>query len=321
MNKSCFLLAWFVLSFCACSNDYDSDLSAGIVAVETIDSQNLNAKMLHFSSEIEFNNAVKSLDSISYDKRIEWVNVNFGKFNSLKDVYDRAMNDAAELDESRMAFEEFRQKYERYLFFADYRDDCGIYLPTSRESVAYLVNANGDVVINGQIRNMKDIFCYTQLQQLGIAMYDENEKYSTRSRDEVEEEYSSGWYHENGKKIRLKCGRQVLMDSGILTTPVSMRMHIEISFRKKTWLGWTNYSSHVDLSGNYTIAGITAPVNESKTADSSHDYYYALPDASPVPYYNGYMRKALAISANFTIGYRGIPHDLNYQFELSEAYL
>lgn len=307
-----------LLALCACSNDSALDsIEEEITLVQAEDETSVKG-MLQFKTEADFNEAVNALGLVEVESRANWVKEHCGEVVSLKDVYDSAMLDAAELDESCMAFEAFRSKYGDYLFFADYKDDGGVYLPVSNEAVASLVNANGDVCINGQVRNMKDVFTYSQLQLLGVAMYD---SYSTRSKAEVEKEYDSGWYEEDGRKIRLKCGRQVLIDTGILTTPVTMRMHIEISFRKKTWLGWTNYSSRIDLTGTYVIGSVTLSINESKTADSSHDYYYALPDAIPVVYENMNLRYAPGISANFNVDFRGIPKVLNYQFVLPDAFM
>lgn len=275
------------------------------------------------ASESDFKNAIAELELVEEKNRSEFVKKQFGAIVSLKDIYDEAMSAAEQLDESSVSYESFRNKYGMALYFANYEDDYGVYLPVSNKIVASLVNANGDVRIDGQVKNMKDIFSYNQLQQLGVAMYDYSGNHVTRSVEDVTAEYDSGWYHENGKKIRVKCGRQILQDSKILTTPVSMRMHIEISFRKKTWLGWTNYSSNIELTGSYSVADVKTAIHEDKTADSSHDYYYGLPNAIPTKLenLNSYMRLALPISVDLKIDYRGIPHELDYQFTLPAAYM
>lgn len=320
MKINSFLFTLCILTLCSCNNDFADEFEVDKVISNSVDSISNGMTMLQFASESDFENAIKTLSSLDVQERSEWVITHYGKIVSLKDVYDEAMNDAEQLDESSVAYEKFRNKYEKSLLFANYKDDYGVYLPVSNDVIASLLNSDGNILINGEVKNMKDIFSYSQLQQLGVAMYDLDDNVA-RSRYEVEDEYDSKWYRENGKKIRVKCGRQVLKDSGILTTPVMMRMHIEISFRKKTWLGWTNYSSQIEVEGSYTIAGTTTSISENKTADSSHDYYYSLPYAMPVAYNNSYQRLALPIAVDLKINYRGIHHELDYQFTLPAAYM
>ncbi len=312
-----------VLTLFSCSNNSIDEVTVDSTSLNHAESVCSDTTMLDFASESDFQNAVDELSTVDEQNRSEFIKMHFGNMVSLKDTYDEAMSAAELLDESSVSYESFKNKYGKALYFANYKDDYGVYLPVSNKVVASLVNANGDVRINGNVKNMKDIFCYAQLQQLGIAMYDYCGSHVTRSAADVTAEYDSDWYHENGKKIRVKCGRQILIDSKILTTPVSMRMHIEISFRKKTWLGWTNYSSNIELTGTYSVANVKTAIHEDKTADSSHDYYYGLPNAMPVKMdnLNSYMRLALPISVDLKIDYRGIPHELDYQFTLPAAYM
>lgn len=323
MKKISFLFALCVCTLFSCSKDSVDEPIVDNASLNYSDSICNNSNMLSFATEDDFANAINELNSVEEQNRSKWVEKKFGTIVSLKDIYDEAMNVAEQLDESSVAYESYRKKYEKSLFFANYKDDYGVYLPVSNKTVASLVNANGDVIINGKIKNMKDIFSYAQLQKLGVAMYDYCKNSVTRNVEEVTKEYDSDWYHENGKKIRVKCGRQITYDSGILTTPVAMRMHIEISFRKKTWLGWTNYSSNIEYTGSYSVAGTSTKIHEDKTADSSHDYYYDLPYAMPVKLenLNSYMRLALPISVDLKIKYRGIPHELDHQFTLPAAYM
>lgn len=314
-------LALCIITMCSCSNDSVDELLENGSKSSIIDSLSLRSGMLNFTTEAEFARAIEILSDLNEQEREKWVESNCGKIISLKMVYEKAMEDAEQLDESRTSYENFKDKYGKNLFFAEYKDDYGVYLPVSNEIIASLLNADGEVCINGQVKNMKDICCYSQLQELGVAMYDYNDDVVTRSKGEVEAEYDSKWYSEDGRKIRVKCGRQVLVDTGILTTPVSMRMHIEISFRKKTWIGWVNYSSRISLTGSYTISDRKIAISENKTADSSHDYYYDLPYAMPVPFNNTTMRLALPISVELKIDYRGIAKELDYNFTLPAAYM
>lgn len=317
-RKAITLLCAF--SLCACNNELSEEFQKEGNPYE----HETTSGVLNFASDGEFHDAIKVLSTLNVEERKEYVASHFGNIKTLQTLYDEAMADAALLDESRAAYESFKNKYADYLFFADYKDDKGVYIPVSNEIVASLLNEKGEVCINKQIENKKDIFCYTQLQATGQAMYDADLSSTTRALSfgtNVGSEYDSGWHKENGKKIRLKCGRQVIGDSGILTTPVSLRLHVEISFRKHTWLGYINYSSHIDLNGTFSVLGVTQDVHESKTADSSHDYYYGLPYAIPVPYLNSYQRHAAPVSVDFTVNYRGMPNAQYYKFTLNEVYL
>ena len=97
-----------------------------------------------------------------------------------------------------------------------------------------------------------------------------------------------------------------------------------ISFRKNTWLGYVNYSSRVDMEGTFTFGQNTLTVSESKTANSSHDYYYVidpirrvlLPD-------NTYGGTNMPVHANLVLHYRGIPDENlpDYIFDLPSCTL
>ena len=51
-----------------------------------------------------------------------------------------------------------------------------------------------------------------------------------------------------------------------------MNLKLEISFRKKTWLGWANYSSVTNTNMKFNIDGSEITYNFYKNADSSHDW-------------------------------------------------
>lgn len=255
------------------------------------------------------------MDKLDRQQQKEWVKKRNANFVSLSDVYDCAMNDAEMLDESQSSYERFRGKYADYLFFAEYKDDYGVYLPVSNPIIGLLINKHGNVKIAGSVHNMKDIKSYVQLQRRGGTMYDDEVVRSsavTRSYvygDAFGSEYDSGWYHNNGKKIRLKVGRQYAdCQYPLIGNHLGFRLHFEISFRKKTWLGWTNYSSRVNYEGFYQI-GVASPcyISEYKEADSSHDYYYGVFYIPFVPFPNNtFGVNVPAVHVELDIHYRGI---------------
>lgn len=326
------LLMVLVVPFaCACSNDSLNEVMD--IDQPQVISRSVN-DMLCFETEAAFQQTINTLSEIAEENRKEWVSSHIGEINSLKSIYDEAMEDAAELDESIEAYSSYKEKYEHYLFFATYKDDCGAYLPVSDKVVAELLNVNGEVQIGGQICNLKNIQNYTQLQEAGYAMYDTKDDMNyVESRsvdtapivsvfnkgDAIGEEYDSGWYSANKRKIRLKCGRQVSSIDNARRVIVP-RLHIEISFRKKTLVGWVNYSSKTTTTGNFT-GGYVGTINFYKHADSSHDWYTDF-EATMVGTIGVKGEKILyysaPITANLTVDYQG-NGIRQYQFTLSEV--
>ena len=321
--KTFILASAAIVSYAACSNDLD-ETSNDILSEEITSEQ-----MLSFQSEEEFENTIILLRNMNKQQQKEWIKKQKDNFTSLSDIYDNAMNDAADLDESQSSYEIFRKKYGSYLFFAEYKEDYGVYLTVPNPIVGILINKNGNVIIAGKICNKKDINSYVQLQRRGGTMYDDEVAHSngalTRSYsygDAFGAEYDSGWFHNNGKKIRLKVGRQYTdCQHPLIGNHLGYRLHFEISFRKKTWLGWTNYSSRINYEGSYQIG--VAPecsVSEYKEADSSHDYYYG-------PFYLPFIvlpNNTIGVGApdvhvKLNIHYRGISDDVmpKYDFTLS----
>ncbi len=323
MKSINYLIAIIAILICSCSNEqYEmSDVA--------VSSEVSTEPMLSFQSEKEFYKAVSILEGMDKQQQRDWIKMRDANFTSLSDVYDKAMIDAADLDETQSSYENFRQKYASYLFFAEYKDDYGVYLPVFNPIVSLLINKHGNVIIANEIRNMKDINSYTQLQYRGGTLYDNEvvhyDKVTTRSYtygDAFGAEYDSGWFHNNGKKIKLKVGRQYVdCQYPLIGNGLGYRLHFEISFRKKTWLGWTNYSSRVNYEGFFQIgAAPQCYISEYKEADSSHDYYYG---AFYLPFVflpnNNIGVEVYPVHVELDIHYRGIPDEAmpDYNFTLS----
>ena len=91
-------------------------------------------------------------------------------FKSLYDLFNEALHNADSYYQRENGYEEFKEKY-KTLYYPEYKDDYSVYLPVSDNDLAKLLNHNGDVLIKGKLFNMKNINSYSQLQELGIAMY------------------------------------------------------------------------------------------------------------------------------------------------------
>lgn len=289
---------------------------------------------LAFNSKAEFLEVVSKLSSMNDNEKKEWVSNQYGKFTSLMDVYLQAITEAQDLGESETEVMNYKNKYEDKLYFPCYKEDFGPYLPISDYSCAYLADEKGNVVIAGDTVSLVDIQNYTQLQQTGLAMYDadsDKNMVETRSTStlktfhlsekgsSVGDEYDSGWYKNNGKKIRLKCGLQSdYFDSNTFIS--TLRVHVEVSFRKHTWAGYVNYSSKTRLTGTFS-GGYTKTVDDSKSEDSSHDYYYTgvtpsreLKLTSTGKTYPVYQMNEIV--CNLCVEYRGMSDKRNYSFTL-----
>lgn len=318
MKKFCCIIGIAIMLFSSCNNEASLTDETREVATDA-----QKTEILSFADEITFNRSVKLLSELDKNQRNEWIKANFGGFRSLYDIYTQAIEEAETLDESMQAYMSYKEKYRDYLYFPEYKEDYGVYLPVSDANVAMLLNKDGFVVIGGKTKNMRDITNYAQLQQTGKAMYAPEDEVRTRASN-IGEEYDSGWFnYQNKKKIRLKCGRQITDIDPSVSGAITYRLHFEISFRKKTWLGWTNYSSCVNMNGFYQIGNVVN-ISESKTADSSHDYYYG-PNYAPVTMitdgthnYKGYVMPQVHVEVN--LQYRGIPDEYmpDYNFTLSE---
>jgi len=286
--------------------------------------------ILQFKSESEFEDFLNELSSLEDDARkYSLVEARYGEFYSLKKVYDTAMLAAGDLDESEESFMEYKNSFSPYLYFSEYADDCGAYLPVKNKNVAFLLNANGEVIISGIRICKNDVTSYADLQEAGVAMYErEEEPTMTRgwspsyishseyafseSSNNVGMEYDSGWWQENKRKVRVKCGRKV---EGSQLQPV-MKLHIEVSFRKKTWLGWANYVSETTTTGTFT-GGYNGSINFYKNADSSHDWYQNLTNVGWYVDPLGYPHLTNPyIDAELTLDFRGIGHLLYLSFRV-----
>lgn len=336
MKTKQFLAALLVPFACACSNDS---------LTEAVDHSNQTPalsrsveNMLSFDSEASFQQSVSLLSNMDESKQKSWISSHLKTITSLKDVYDEAMEDAADLDESREAYLAYKKKYENALYFSSYKDDCGAYLPVSNQIIAMLINTDGNIRIGNEVRCLKDISNYTQLQEVGMAMYNaEKDRNYVESRaiadapivtlreagkpigDNNTYEFDSNWREENKRKIRLKCGRQVSsIDKN--RRVIIPRLHIEVSFRKKTWLGWSNYSSKTTTTGKFT-GGYVGTIDFYKHADSSHDWYRDFtativgsigPKGEKILYYSA------PIAADLSVEFRGMGTIQKYVFELKE---
>lgn len=277
----------FFLSMISCSGDeLSGNVESGEILLQETTRDVHSLPVLCFDSFSDFDEMLRLVIEQDEDyNKYEIINTISNDFHSLIKVYQEAMNEAADLDQSRNAYLNYKNKYSAFLYFPMYGEDCGAYLPVSDKNIAYLLNPNGEVEIAGKRICLNNVGTYSDLQKLGWALYDYsetrgwstpsyiqhvNQAFANESKN-VGQEFDSGWYETSDRKLRVKLGRKIENPN----SPV-MKLHLEISFRKKTWLGWVNYSSKTETKGDFS-GGYVGSIDYTKEADSSHDWYAIIP--------------------------------------------
>lgn len=326
-----------------------------ITRSDNVPSENLALK---FSSEEVYQATVTKLENMTVEEKAEWGH-QFPSFQSLEAVYNEAMEYAADsLDESKESYLKFRNKYSQYLYFPEYKEDYGFYIPLcsmdkDSKMLASLTNKRGILVIGDKMIEQKKIDSYEMLQSsLSDVYYCGNsesidQKPISRAANDINwnlvsyvntndintvyriqygenaligSEYDSGW-RTGGKrkKLRFKFGRMYKNNA--------LCWHSEVSFRKKTWLGWTNYASETSLNGTLYLYGDLGYMNSqaiSHASDhfSSHDGYGLLNGIgieSDTSSASSFIFSFPEIRATATISFRGFYSDEEYVWKMTKT--
>ena len=144
-------------------------------------------------------------------------------------------------------YEEFKEKYST-LYFPETEDDISAYLPVSDPYLAKFLNKDGEIIIDGETINMKDISSYEQLKDLNLTPLEdaENEIIAT-TRATVPLIYN----HWGGTPVILTVGksteigqRKIGVDKRGLESnmPAFINARFDIVFRKRGFLNaWYNH--------------------------------------------------------------------------------
>ena len=265
-----------VAMFCSCSSDV-MDMPSQEANIATQESLiyldgvpfSQENDMLSFATIEEFQQAVKGMENNrivmenlgTYVPMQEEVNrLQLEGFTSIYDAYEEALNEADNYYDSESHYAEFKEKYAS-LYFPEHEDDYSVYLPVSDRNVAKLLNVNGDVMIGNEVINMKDIFTYEKLVELGETMTDDGISTLDYTGD-----YLNGTPElKNGgdRKLRIRVYTKPGSDG------VGEIVVVDVSFRKKGAFGaWYNYKSTTTL-------GSASGKSWKKDGFSSHDYKFA----------------------------------------------
>ncbi|MDR1403898.1 MAG: hypothetical protein LBJ60_09420 [Tannerellaceae bacterium] len=194
-------------------------------------------------------------------------------FHSLYDDYVNAMNEAENYYDRPNGYEEFKNKY-AMLYFPEEGDDYSAYLPVSDINIAKLLNSKGEVVIDGNIVNYKNITTYNQLIELGKVPIEENSNtLSTRATTDYPLNLLPG-IKCNDRKLWVNVKIRPATTSGVYE-----EILVEVCFRKKGFLGaWYNYNSESTLAWEPGLS-------YHKSGSSSHNYVWAREYKNgPVPF-------------------------------------
>lgn len=290
------------------------------------------APILSFDSYEAYKRTLDKLRSMDTDEaRSEWVHATYPEFTSIEDIYQKAGDEMAKIElETVESFNEFRHKYAS-LYFPMVDEDAGFYIPITDDVASFLANQDCKIIISNKVISLKDIYNYVDLQHTGRAYYDIEKTMNSKSEitfnvgnpslDPVGPEYDSGWReYDHKRRVKLKARRRFKEIQMSQNFPGSLSVfHTEFCFRKKTIIGWINYSCQSTISGSVAIPipgySTYLPLGSSHSGTSSHDKEYEYPihiySQGAYWYYRFYEAPCQAI-----VNFNDINTPLNYSWTM-----
>lgn len=285
--KNLIMLAMLIMVFTlsSCSDVEMPESSVQTTLSKSKQTRSSENTVLSFESKEDFETAVAHIATLSSDEeKMEWVNKNNPNFKSIQNVYWDAMEEMADMENiDAEQYNAFEQKY-KSLYFPKYDEDAGFYVPMANLDAAFLVNDDCEVSIAGNIINLRDIEDYNKLVELGRAYYSIDSSMplaamgsfnlNSTSMNSVGPEYDSGWTKYGDRKVKLKARRKFnTIQMAVGFDGSESVIHLEFCFRKKTWLGWSNYKSKSTITFKASLPGgrTLGPATFSHNGTSSHD--------------------------------------------------
>lgn len=231
--------------------------------------------VLQFRDEKTFEQTIDVLDGMSMDERNEW-SEQLTNFTSAAQLYEQAMAEAESYYDRPGGYEEFKAKY-NMLYFPEYGDDYGAYLPYKNDIEIFCANENGRLMIGEEVINIDPLTTYDELIETGRAMIEVepsglfdlekmdsllNQTNTTRAVlgdnvridafnitpvnawqkmvvGDTQWQHSTGWLQEGKYKIIIKFTRKYSATRHFVVLPDGFRVqwHLEVAFRKKGFLG------------------------------------------------------------------------------------
>lgn len=318
--------------FCTSSCSQSSiDIDEQFMDVSVLNYSNTRTQednILIFESETDFQKVMEEISSFDSDEeKLQWVKTKFPEFSSIQTLYWEAMQEMAEINaEDKEVCERFQSKYSA-LYFPLYKEDGGFYIPMKNLDAAFLANENCEVIIGGLLKNLRDIWSYGTLMDLGRAYYSTSipmtrasmGSFSLNKTDQnsVGPEYDSDWTIYGSKKVKLKA-RRVFKKYTVAPgfNGSESLLHLEFCFRKQTWFGWGNVKRESEINFSTTLPpNIPLTFNKKHNGNSSHDSEFRYPvkitsDATKVYY------TFAEVVCHATVDFEGIDELLQYTWTM-----
>lgn len=243
--------------------------------------------ILCFNSEEDFRAAVQAIKAGKELSGVVTKSSSNADFESLYDVFERAMSDADDYYQREGGYEEYKEKYS-CLYFPEYNEDYSAFLPVSDEAVAKVLNADGKVLIAGTEVDLRDVWSYEKIMELGLGMpeYDDSDNEETKS--------FSDYFTLTEDRQNVNSKRKAWITlRGIEFPEAAAKIgRVDLCFRKKGILGWYNGKM---TSRSYTLG---QDINFDGRRVKHYHPYYVHEDYSPHHYVAAY-RPINATSSNF----------------------
>ena len=193
------------------------------------------SSMLSFDSEEDFWAAIQSLRAGMEESATKSTGIE--DFRSLYDEYDQAMTEADEYYQRDGGYEEFKIKFPD-LYYPEFGEDYAAFLPVSDEVVSKLLNTDGLVRIAGEVTDLRDVWSYEKILELGLGM----PEYENLLSPETKSLSDYITLTEEKQTVNPKRKAWVTLRGISITDPMFMAKigRVDLCYRKKGILGWYN---------------------------------------------------------------------------------
>lgn len=161
------MLALTCMLLSSCNNELDEQQVAITDETNTVFRQ--SDGILMFDNEAAFLEAVEKVRNNEVGTASFTRSASGEEFISLFREFDQAMTEADDYYQREGGYEEFKVKFPN-LYYPEYEEDYAAFLPVSDEAIAKLLNQQGKVIIAGKEIDMRDVFSYEKIQELGLGM-------------------------------------------------------------------------------------------------------------------------------------------------------
>lgn len=252
--------------------------------------------ILSFTNEEEFNNAIKSIKNGDSMFGVITRSTSLEGFISLYDEFEQAMIEADDYYQREGGYEEFKAKFPD-LYYPEYKGDYAAFLPVSDEAIAKLINQKGKVIISGEEIDLRDVWSYEKIMELGLDMPDDEtlSNPSTKALSDIVVLTTSKQEVNSKRKAWIK-RRGIVADTDFGSGKFG---RLDLCFRKKGWLGWYNGSISSRSYIINRVPGFNGP--NSYTDVKVYHIGGAIVDKSSPHRYVVASRPADATSSNFGV--------------------